>query len=1052
MSLRKTTLFIIGFCFSILVMVLFVTTRNITYSKVEAIEDKLIVSNLNRTVNAIEAMISDLDIMVSDWAFWDDTYLFLQGKKDDYISSNLPIETFINQHNNIIMLLNRKKELVWGKYLPVSGDKLLPLPPGALKEIISLIDNPTVSDNRKAFKGVLLLENRLYMSACQPVLTSSQQGPSAGWVIMARELELNTLRSLEKRTELNLNLFKVGDKNIPESISTMMRESTQPDINAASEDTDRLPGNLNYLKPSPMIEKNRSELICSGLIRDLKGRAVAVISVRTSREIFESGVSGSRMMLILITITGLSIGGTALFFLEKRVIKRIVTLNDQVKSITDLSHAHSVGIDGNDEIASLSRSIHEMLLKIEENESLLTQIFRSIPAGVVLTDEASGIVREISLSALRMVGKRREEVVGTISSQFLFPDPHEVVVKSTKIDDHNHDIVVKSIQTTLMSANGSEIPVIKSVVRIKWEGRPMLLEMFLDFTELHETQKALRDSEEKYKTLFMNTGNATILVKEDTTIQLANQEFMKLARVPGAEWVDGRPSIEFFHPEEVDRMMEFHRLRRSERRHAAPRQYETRFKDYHGKIRSVNMTVAMLPGTSMSVCSILDITEWKKAEQDLAKKAFFDQLTNLPNRQLFHNRLEHALEVARRNQTMVGVFLLDIDDFKNVNDSMGHHAGDTILQHIAIRLSNRIRKRDTLARLGGDEFTLIVQDLNEVGDLCKIADNIIDDFKIPFLINSVEFYLGVSIGISLFPNDGTDSEMLTKNADLAMYQSKQQGKNRYKIFTEELNNQAQRRVAIERDLRNAIATENFEVYYQPKIVIKSGAVYGMEALVRGKRADGGMLSPGEFIPFAEESGLVVPIDLIVMRKACIDTARWVKAGKKDLVVSVNISTRHFHRIDFVESVEEILRQTALPPTCLELEVTETALMKDITQAMASIKELNRLGVSFSLDDFGTGYSSIYYLSHLPFQTLKIDKSFIDHICDQEHSASELVKIIISLAGNMNMKVVAEGVEREEQLERLRTLGCDQAQGYLISKPLPADQFEAFLFSDLKSLI
>ncbi|MBF0573174.1 MAG: EAL domain-containing protein [Desulfamplus sp.] len=1037
MSIRKTTLFIIVFCFTILLLVLFVITRSITYSKFEALEDKLIVANLNRSVNAIYAMVSNLDIMVADWSFWDDTYLFLQGKKDDYINSNLPIETFINHQNNIIMLLDTKKELVWGKYLPPSGDKLLPLPDGIIKSINPLINSPETNpegiNDKTGFKGIILFNNTLYMISCKPILTSEQRGPYLGWFIMARELEDITINNLEERTELDLEIVNINDKDIPYPIYEIVKS-----IKFNKSQSNAIP---------PIIEKRDKELICSGIIMDIKGEPAAVISVKASREIFESGEAASSMILVTIIITGIFMGGISIFLLEKRVLKRILTLNNQVQFITKHRHNKWVGINGDDEIASLSKSIQEMLNKLQESQSFLTQILEAIPAGVVVLDEDSGIVREISLTALDMIGKSYEEVIGTTNIPFLLPYPSEIFDES-EYSNSDNKILIKSMETTLITEQGNEIPVLRSVARIMREGKPMLLEMFVDFTELHATQKALRDSERKYKILFMNTGNATMIIDEDGIIQLANQEFIKLTKIPQDQSIIGRSAIDFFHPDETNRLMEFHKLRRSNIssiRSSAPREYETRFKDYNGNIRFVSLTVAIIPDTTTTICSMLDITDWKKAEQALEKKAFFDSLTNLPNRQLFNNRLEHALDFARRNRTMIGIFVLDIDDFKNVNDSMGHHSGDRVLQEIAFRLNNQIRKTDTIARLGGDEFALLIQDLYDVDDLCRIADVIIEDFKHPFIINNMEFYLGVSIGISVFPNDGTDSEMLLKNADLAMYQSKQHGKNIYRIFTEELNKKAQARISLERDLRQAISTENFEVYYQPKIFIKTGVVYGMEALVRGKRADGNIIPPNQFIPFAETSGLIVPIDLIVLKKACMDTVRWLNILKRKIVVSVNISTRHFLIKDFVESVKEILDITGLPPSSLELEVTETALMKDIGQAMSSIKKLNEMGVSFSLDDFGTGYSSLYYLSNLPFQTLKIDKSFIDHICDEKGS-SELVKIIISLAGNMDMKVVAEGVEKQEQLELLKNLGCDQAQGYLVSRPIPAKQFELFLLS------
>ncbi len=1054
MSLRKTTLIIIVFCFTILVAVIFTTTRNITYNKFNELENKLTLSNLNRSVNGLSAIVSNIDVLVKDWAFWDDTYLFVQGKKDDYIDSNLPVETFINHQNNIMLFLNSKKELFWGKYLPPSGEELVPLPDGVLesmqgflKNVKSFDDNSIFNEDETSFSGVVLLGTKLYLASCGPIFKSSKKGPQAGWIVMAREIDERVIKDLEERTELDLEFFRIGEKNISAQLSKRVESLF---LNKSLSNKSLSTGMTQFKDMTPLIEKDDHQIVCSIIIKDIEENSVAVISVKGTRDIFRSGVDSSNILLITIIITGIFMGCLSLFLLEKRVVKRILQLNDEVDAVAkDRSHKLA-GISGSDEIASLSKSIQEMLNKIRESESFFSQILEAIPSGIVLIDEESGEIKQISKAALRMIGKEDKDLIDSRCIQFLLPYPFEIFDKSDGCNSSSQ-ILIKSMESTLITEQGEEIPVIRSVARIIQDGKPILLEMFLDFTELHAIQQALQKSEERYKTLFMNTGNATILMAEDFTIILANQEFINLAKAPENESLIGRSCKDFFLPEEEKRIMAFQQLRSMGMTDSAPRSYEARFKDYSGYEHVISMTVATLPGTTVSICSMFDITDWKKAEEALARKAFFDTLTNLPNRQLFNNRLEHALDFARRNGTMVGVFMLDIDDFKNVNDSMGHQAGDKVLKEIALRLNKHIRKTDTLSRLGGDEFTLIVQDVDDVRYLFKIADTIIEDFKMPFSINNIDFYLGISIGIAVFPNDGDDSENLLKNADLAMYQSKRQGKNRYRIFREELNQQARFRIALERDLRQAIAMENFEVYYQPKIFLQNGEIYGMEALVRGKREDGSIIPPNQFIPFAEESGLIVPLDLFVLKKACTDTARWINQNKRELVVSVNISTKHFHADGFVESVKEILKISGLPPSALELEVTETALMKDISQAIASIEQLNDMGISFSLDDFGTGYSSLYYLSNLPFQTLKIDKSFIDNIADNENNSSELVKIIISLAGNMNMKVVAEGVERQEQFDCLRLLGCDQIQGYLVSKPMPAYKFESFLF-DYKPLI
>lgn len=574
----------------------------------------------------------------------------------------------------------------------------------------------------------------------------------------------------------------------------------------------------------------------------------------------------------------------------------------------------------------------------------------------------------------------------------------------------------------------------------------MLLVLRKNFSELQNMQQFLSASEERYKALFMNTGIPCVVIAEDQTIQLANQEFYKIMDVPEEETIENRSFPDFIHPEELERMNKWHYLRRQDEA-LAPRSYETRYVDNNGQTRYAVLTVAIIPGTTNSSCSLLDITDQKNSVEELRKKAFTDSLTGLPNRQLFNDRLKHAIDNANRNNTLVGVLLLDIDEFKDVNDSLGHHAGDQILQLVAKRISKIIRKSDTLARLGGDEFVTIVEAPQDIHSLCIIADKIITDFTIPYIIEGAEFHLGVSIGITVYPETGETAEILLKNADLAMYESKQQGKNRYNLYAHVLNEQAQRRLILDRDLRQAIATENFEVFYQPKVILADERIYGMEALVRGKNADGGIIAPGEFIPFAEANGLIIPIDIFVLRKACSQTAQWLKDGLGPLIISVNISTKHFRSGDFVTQVEEILKETGLPSSYLELEVTETAMMNDFDQAISCLARLRELGVAISLDDFGTGYSSLNYLHSLPIQTLKIDKSFIDHICDEDSSTTQLVKIIISIACAMNIKVVAEGVETKDQQRTLQEIGCTQAQGYLFAKPLPSGIFHELLLTD-----
>lgn len=919
MKLRKSIILIIGLCFGLLITFLFVMTRTLTYQNFQNLEEDLITSNLRRSINAVAGITESLDLLVADWSNWDDTYKFLQDNNEEYISSNLPVETFKSQQNNLILLLGTQKEVVWGQYLPPGGENLVPLPLGTETIIRSLLEDTNLNRDGKGFKGIVSINSTLFIISSKPVLTSNYTGPSMGWLIMAKQISSNIIEELKLRTELDLEFLNLGSASLPDSLISLMARGPVKDA-------------------FPLIEKTQDTIRCTGQVYDVKGNGVAFMVVTSPRDIYASGVKASQRLLIIILVAGGITGGLLLWLLEKKILKRIAHLKGQVDSVNNTDVSSFIPLSGKDEIGELSRSILNML---------------------------------------------------------------HVLRKS--------------------------------------------------FYELQVMQQFLSSSEERYKSLFMNTGNACVVVGEDTIVQLANQEFYKIMKIPEEVKVEGHSWVDFFHSEEVERMKKWHYLRRQDPS-LAPRSYETRYKDYNGRIRYAILTIAMIPGTQNSSCSLLDITDQKQAEKELKEKAFYDVLTGLPNRQLFNERLKHAIDNANRNAVLIGVLLLDIDEFKNVNDTLGHQAGDKILQSIAGRIGKCIRKSDTLARLGGDEFVIIIEAPRDIESLCLVADSIIADFMTPYAIEGTEFHLGVSVGITVYPEAGETSEVLLKNADLAMYESKQKGKNRYNIFTHHLNDQAQRRITLDRDIRQALANDTFEVFYQPKVTLHDGRIYGMEALVRGRNTTGSLIPPGEFIPFAEANGLIVPIDLLVLRKACSQTAEWIREGLGTMTVSVNISTRHFRKDDFIAQVEGILRESGLPPSCLELEVTETAMMKDFEQAISFLNVLRGMGIAFSLDDFGTGYSSLNYLHSLPIQTLKIDKSFIDHICDDFSSTLELVKIIILLTEAMNIGVVAEGVETKDQQKILQAIGCGKAQGYLFSKPLPQDEFHDLLIANARKSV
>jgi diguanylate cyclase (GGDEF)-like protein/PAS domain S-box-containing protein len=440
-----------------------------------------------------------------------------------------------------------------------------------------------------------------------------------------------------------------------------------------------------------------------------------------------------------------------------------------------------------------------------------------------------------------------------------------------------------------------------------------------------------------------------------------------------------------------------------------------------------------------------DMSEIRSYEEQLHFHAYHDALTGLPNRLLMLDRFSVALGQAQRLHKQVAVLVLDLDNFKHINDSLGHNIGDVLLQQVAQRLKEGIGGDHTVGRLGGDDFAILIEQCEDEQDAVRMAEKAIGLFAKPFNLAIYETFVTVTIGITFFPSDGNDADTLLKNAELAMYRAKEEGKNKYQLFTTAMNAKVVHRLSLENSLRKALDNHEFLVYYQPRVAAATGRILGMEALVRWQSKDGRLISPLDFIPLAEETGLVIPLGEQVLRQACRDTRQWLEKSK-DLVVSVNLSPRQFMQEDLVRTITGILRETGLPPSQLELEITEGAVMTNEQAALAQLLELKALGIRLALDDFGTGYSSLHYLRRLPIHTLKIDRSFIKDLPGEPNSAA-IAATILSLAQALHLEVVAEGVENAEQLNFLRHLNCNEIQGYLFSPPVPRAAFAAFLNTD-----
>jgi diguanylate cyclase (GGDEF)-like protein len=435
--------------------------------------------------------------------------------------------------------------------------------------------------------------------------------------------------------------------------------------------------------------------------------------------------------------------------------------------------------------------------------------------------------------------------------------------------------------------------------------------------------------------------------------------------------------------------------------------------------------------------------ERKLADQHLTYLSHYDKLTGLANRELFQDRLAQAVSRADRSGNLVALLFLDLDRFKSINDTLGHLVGDELLIAVSNRLKTCVRKVDTIARLGGDEFTIVLEDVGSTFDAELVCRKIIESLEQPLEIQGQEIYATTSIGVTFFPSDATEVTGLIRNADAAMYRAKDEGRNKYHLFTADLNVRAVERLSIESALRHAIDRDELFLCYQPKVSLQTGEVLGVEALLRWHHPLRGLVSPVDFIPVAEETGLIIPIGEWVLRRACEDALRWAASGIDDVNVAVNLSARQFRQGDLQKTVEGVLYELRFDPNRLELEITESLLMDDTEASRVALYNLKALGLAIYLDDFGTGYSSLAYLKKFPIDGLKIDRSFIRDIPGDSDDAA-IARAIVALSAALRLKVVAEGVETKAQLDFLLREGCDEVQGFLFSKPLPYDQFVAWV--------
>ncbi|MCF6155718.1 MAG: EAL domain-containing protein [Candidatus Brocadia sp.] len=560
-----------------------------------------------------------------------------------------------------------------------------------------------------------------------------------------------------------------------------------------------------------------------------------------------------------------------------------------------------------------------------------------------------------------------------------------------------------------------------------------------------QNQEELIKSESRFKAIFNSANDGILMVDVETKRLYTGNK--KICRMLGYTMEElEKLTVMDIHPREAlsQVMDEFEKYSKSENTFA--RDMPVKRKDNSIFYVDINSSLITIAGKTYLMGIFRDITERKQSEEKIKHIAFHDPLTNLSNRLLFNDRLTLAIAQAHRTKEKLAVMFLDLDRFKIINDTMGHTFGDQLLYRIAEKLRKCVREGDTVARLGGDEFSLLITGITRVEDVHNIARKILNVFKQKWVIDRHELYATASIGVALYPDNGKDVETLLKNADIAMYDAKEQGRNNYQFFIPAMHVKSFKRMTMETELRRALNRREFVVYYQPQMDINTGQIIGMEALVRWQHPDRGIISPPEFLSYAEDTRLIVSLDELVLQTACTQNKAWQDAGFQPICVAVNLSAHTFQEQNLLEKVQSILEKTGLDPQLLGLEITESIAMQDIETTIQKVKSLSGLGIQIAIDDFGEGFSSLRYLKMFPINKLKFSPYFVRDIV-KNNDDKAIVASVIAMAQSLKFKVIAEGVETDDQLSLLKQLQCDEVQGYLFCKPLPAEMLERKMAQD-----
>jgi diguanylate cyclase (GGDEF)-like protein/PAS domain S-box-containing protein len=692
---------------------------------------------------------------------------------------------------------------------------------------------------------------------------------------------------------------------------------------------------------------------------------------------------------------------------------------------------------------AISRSRTEQALR--KSEARLRQLIATTLDAVVTIDRSLTVI-EWNREAEAIFGIRARDVLG-----HRLPTSPLPAFEASTIDallrryrsGRRSRLLRRRIETVGRRSDGQEFP-IEITIAPAGSGADATFTAFIrDISGRKQSERDLEEREKRFRTIVEKSWSGVVLLDGDLRFSFVGSSTHHLIGYEDHEMI-GRSVFDFVHPrEEAASRRVFADVLAKPNQEAHG---ELRFRHKDGRwiwMEGFTQNLLHEPSVGAVVLNYRDVSQRKETEKQLEYRAYYDSLTGLPNRLLFRDRLVNSLAQAKRNRVGVAVMYLDVDRFKLVNDGLGHTFGDRLLADIAARLQSVLRASDTISRIGGDEFSILLPEVTGTDAVAGVSRKILDSLASPFSVDRHELFVTASIGISCYPADGEDAEALLKCADAAMYRAKELGRNQAQLFTASMNERYVRRLALEQHLHHAIEREQLELYYQPIYDRTRRRIVSLEALLRWRDPNRGVVAPSEFIELAEETGMIIPIGEWVLRTACRQLRKWHDQGLATLRMAVNISAVQLQQRDLLDVVRQALEDAGVAPAMLQLEVTESAAALNFEMTMKLLRELRSLGVGVAVDDFGTGQSSLIYLKHFPIDMVKIDKEFLREVTSDE-TAAAIVSYVINLAHTLQLKVVAEGVETEEQYSFLRHYACDLMQGYLISEPLPVDDVHPYL--------